>query len=99
MGLFNKGDNVKTWYFIISSVICLAIHYGIMALIFRDYYFIFLLDTAFAILYSIFIAFDTINIKKKFSCDDYIIAAIILDIDIIRLFIVFLRLFGFKGNK
>ena len=96
IGLFNKGNAPKVWYFILSSVICLIIHYGILALIFRDYYFIFLLDTAYVILYSIVIAYDTITIKKKFSCDDYIVAAIILDIDIIRLFISLLRLFGFK---
>ena len=98
IGLFNKGDDAKAWYFILSSVLCLAVHYGIMALIFRSYYYIFLYDTCFAILYALFIAFDTINIKKHFSLDDYIAAAIILDIDIIRLFLILLRLFGSKND-
>ena len=98
IGLFNKGDNSKVWYFILSSAVCLVIHYCILAIIFRNYYIIFLLDTAFAILYSIYIAFDTINIKKNFSLDDYIAAAIILDIDIIRLFLILLRLFGSKND-
>ena len=94
IGLFNKGGDLKAWFFIISSLICLAIHYGIMALIFRSYYLIFLYDTIFAILYSIFIAFDTINIKQNFSLDEYIFACIILTTDIIRLFTILLRKFG-----
>ena len=69
-----------------------------MALIFRSYYYVFLYDTAFAIFYALFIAFDTINIKKNFSLDDYIAAAIILDIDIIRLFLILLRIFGSKND-
>jgi FtsH-binding integral membrane protein len=44
------------------------------------------------------IAFDTINIKKHFSLDDYIAAAIILDIDIIRLFLILLKIFGSKND-
>ena len=69
-----------------------------MALIFRSYYYIFLYDTIFAIIYALYIAFDTINIKQNLSCDDYIAAAIILDIDIIRLFIILLRIFGSKKD-
>ena len=98
IGLFNKGGDAKAWFFIISSLICLALHYGIMALIFRSYYYIFLYDTIFAIIYALYIAFDTINIKQNLSCDDYIAAAIILDIDIIRLFIILLRIFGSKKD-
>ena len=98
IGLFNKGGDAKAWFFIISSLICLALHYGIMALIFRSYYYIFLYDTIFAIIYALYIAFDTIIIKQNLSCDDYIAAAIILDIDIIRLFIILLRIFGSKKD-
>jgi len=99
IGLFNKGGNIKAWFFIISSAICLVIHYAIMALIFRSYYYIFLYDTAFAILYSLYIAFDTIVIKESYSLDDYILAAIILTIDIIRLFLILLKIFGSSNNN
>ena len=98
IGLFNKGGNLKVWFFIVSSLICLAIHYGIMALIFRSHYLIFLYDTIFAILYSAYIAFDTIYIKEHFSLDDYILACIILTVDIVRLFTILLKLFG-NNNK
>ena len=99
IGLFNKGGNLQFWYFIISSLTFLAMHYGIMALIFRSYYLIFLYDTGFAVLYSLYIAFDTITIKKTFSLDDYILASIILTIDIIRLFLILLKYFGDRKNK
>ena len=98
IGLFNKGGNLKSWFFIISSLICLAIHYGIMALIFRSHYLIFLYDTIFAILYSAYIAFDTIVIKKTYSLDDYILACVILTVDIIRLFTILLKIFGNKNK-
>ena len=98
-GLFNKGGNLKSWYFIISSMICLVIHYAIMALIFRGYYYIFLYDTGYACLYSLFIAFDTIAIKESLHIDEYIAAAIVLTIDIIRLFLILLRILGNSSNN
>ena len=69
-----------------------------MALIFRSHYLIFLYDTIFAILYSAYIAFDTIVIKETYSLDDYILACVILTVDIIRLFTILLKIFGNKNK-
>ena len=99
VGLFDKGDGLKFWYLLIGSVSCLVIHYGIMALIFRSYYLNFLYCHIVAIFYSLYIAFDTLVIKETYSIDDYILGAIILTLDIVRLFLFLLRLFGGGGSK
>lgn len=96
IGLFNKGINAKIWYFILASIICIIIHYAIMALVFRSYYYIFLYESGYAILYAVIIAVDTITIKESGNLDGYIAGAIILDIDILRLFLMFLYMFGKK---
>ena len=54
----------------------------------------------FVFLYSVYILVDTRNICQKFSKDDYIIAAVILYMDIIMLFLKLLELFGaLSGNN
>ena len=71
-----------------------------MALIFRSYYMLFLYDVIGALLYTIYIAFDAIIIRDGLSIDDYIFAAFILTIDLIRLFIIILKILGsINGNK
>lgn len=100
LGLFNKGGDVKFYHFFITSLICLIVHYAILAIIYKRYYLLFLYDTIVALFYSFFIAFDTIAIKEFLSIDEYIYAAFILTIDIIRLFIILLQIFSnSSGNK
>lgn len=99
IGLFNKGEGVTTCMFILVSTICLFLHYGAIALIFRNHYYIFLYDTIYAILYALFISIDTLIIKESFSVDDYILAAIILTLDIIRLFLFILLCCLFRGSS
>ena len=72
VGLLNKGYGAKFWYFIISSLIALIVHYAILALILRSDYLYLLYCTIYALLYSFYIAFDTIVIKEGLSLDDYI---------------------------
>jgi FtsH-binding integral membrane protein len=71
-----------------------------MAAIFRSNYMIFLYDIIGALIYTIYIAFDAIIIRDALSIDDYIFAAFILTIDLIRLFIIILKILGsISGNK
>ena len=99
VGLLNKGYGAKFWYFIISSLIALIVHYAILALILRSDYLYLLYCTIYALLYSFYIAFDTIVIKEGLSLDDYIYGAFILTIDIIRLFILLLQIFGQSSGR
>ena len=99
VGLFDKGDGLKFWYLFVASFSCLAIQYGIMALIFRSHYLNFLYCSILAILYALYISFDTLVIKETYSVDDYILGAIILTLDIIRFFIIILKLLGGNNNK
>ena len=99
VGLLNKGYGAKFWYFIISSLIALIVHYAILALILRSDYLYLLYCTIYALLYSFYIAFDTIVIKEGLSLDDYIYGAFILTIDIIRLFIFLLQIFGQSSGR
>jgi FtsH-binding integral membrane protein len=97
IALFNKID-IK--YFTISLVafMFLAIAYGLLALIVRNYYLIFLYCMLGGIVFALFIAYDTILIRDKFDIDDYIFAALTLYFDIIRLFIFILRILGSRKN-
>ena len=98
--LIDKNREIKAWHFIIGSLILLCIQFGVMALIFRSYYMLFLYDVIGALLYTIYIAFDAIIIRDGLSIDDYIFAAFILTIDLIRLFIIILKILGsINGNK
>ena len=98
--LIDKNRDIKAWHFIIGSLILLCIQFGVMALIFRSYYMLFLYDVIGALLYTIYIAFDAIIIRDGLSIDDYIFAAFILTIDLIRLFIIILKILGsINGNK
>ena len=47
-----------------------------------------------ALLFSIYIVFDTRMIMKKLAVDEYIIGALMIYIDIIQLFLYILALFG-----
>lgn len=51
-----------------------------------------------AILFSLFLIFDTQMIMKKFSPEDYITATITLYLDIINIFINILRVMGERRN-
>ena len=98
IGLFDKGSNLKCYIIFLVSLLFLGIHYGLMAAIFRTDYLIFLYVTCCVVIYSFYISFDILIIKETFSLDDYILASIILTLDIVRLFIFLLKLFGNSGN-
>lgn len=51
-----------------------------------------------AILFSLFLIFDTHMIMKKFSPEDYILATITLYLDIINIFVHILRVMGERRN-
>ena len=94
VGAFIKTKKLKFWYLFVPSVVCIIIHYVIMILIFRKYYLYFFYCSLVAFVYALFIAFDTIIIKETYSVDEYILGALALTIDIIKLFIIILEYFG-----
>ena len=94
VGFFIKTTNLQPWHLFIPSIVCLIIHYVIMVLIFRSNYLYFLYCSIVALCYALYISFDTLQIKEIYSVDDYIFGAIILTLDIIRLFVIILSYFG-----
>lgn len=98
IGLFDKGENIKFYIIFLVSLLFLGIHYGLMAAIFRSHYMLFLYVTCGTAVYSLYIAIDVLVIKETFSLDDYILASLILTIDIIRLFLFVLKFLGNRGG-
>ena len=94
VGFFIKTKELKFYHLFIPSIASLIIHYIAMVLIFRSNYLYFFYCSIIAIFYALYISFDTIVIKEGFSVDDYILGAIILTLDIVRLFIIILSYFG-----
>ena len=86
--LLYKGDESKCCHFFMVSFIGLLIHFGIVALIFKDHYIIFLCDTAGVLLYSIYIDFDILSIIEKYNIDEYTLATFRLILDTIGMFSV-----------
>ena len=97
IALFNKID-IKYFTIILVVFMYLAVGYGLLALIIRNYYLIFLYCMLGGIVFSLLIAYDTILIRDNFDVDDYIFAALTLYFDIIRLFIFILRMLGSRKN-
>ena len=90
--------------FLFFFVCCvLGILYGILAIIFKNYYLEFLFCLIGAIIFTIFLIYDTQKISQVdgnyLTIDDYIFAAIVLYIDIIRLFVYLLRILGRLSGK
>ena len=94
VGFFIKINNIKFWHLFVPSVVCLIIHYIVMILIFRKNYLYFFYCSLCALVYALAISADTIIIKEELTVDDYILGAISLTLDIIKLFIMILYYFG-----
>ena len=94
VGAFIKTKKLKFWYLFVPSVVCIIIHYVVMILIFRKYYLYFFYCSLAAFSYALFIAFDTIIIKETYSVDEYILGALALTFDIVKLFFIILEYFG-----
>ena len=93
IALFNKIE-IGYCNIVLIGLLFLGLNYGILALIYRSYYLYFLYCLIGGIIYALFIAYDTTVIRDEFSIDDYAFAALTLYFDIIRLFILILRIFG-----
>ena len=100
-----KKISLKFLYLCIIIVAILGIIYGLLALIFRNYYLEFLFCLIGAILFTLILVYDTQKITQfdnnnYITIDDYIFAALVLYTDIIRLFIEVLKIFGrFYGGR
>ena len=66
----------------------------IFSFLFRSLFIYLIVQGVMVVLTSIYIIFDTRLIMSKMSYDDYIIAALLLYIDIINLFLYLLSIFG-----
>ena len=75
-------------------LIFIGITYGLLALIFRNYYLNFLFCLIGALIFELFIVNDTQLIRDQYDIDDYIFASLTLYFDIIRLFIQILKILG-----
>ena len=98
---FDKID-IGYLYFTIISLCELAFTYGLLAFIYRSYYLLhFLYCLLGGIIFSFYIAYDTIRTRNHFIYDDYILAAMTLYFNIIRLFIQIIKILGAKsqGNR
>lgn len=83
--------------FLIITVF-LGFIYGLLSIIFRNYYLEFLFCLIGAIVFTLMLIYDTQQIsqfdKSLLTIDDYIYAALILYTDIIRMFLQILRILG-----
>lgn len=98
IALFNKIE-IKYLAMSLVSLLFLLVTYGLLALIIRNYYLIFLYCLLGALVFTLYIVYDTILIRDEFDIDDYIFAALTLYFDIIRLFILILRLLGSRSRE
>ena len=99
ISLFNLID-IKYLYMTLIALFFCALNYGILALIYKSNYLYFLYCLIAAILYILFIVYDTTVIRDEFDIDDYAYGALTLYFDIIRLFIILLQILGnFRGNR
>ena len=93
ISLCNKID-MKFLGMSLIILIFIGLTYGLLALIFRSYYLNFLFCLIGAIIFELFIVYDTQLIRDQYDIDDYIFAALTLYFDIIRLFIQLLKILG-----
>lgn len=91
--------NLRFLGMILIILIFLAATYGILALIMRKYYLNFLYCLIGAILFALFIVYDTQLIRDEYDMDDYIFAALTLYFDVIRLFVQILKLIGYRDAR
>lgn len=99
-----KKISLKFLCLCIIIIAILGIMYGLLALIFRNYYLEFLYCLIGAIFFTLILVYDTQKITQfnnnDITVDDYIFAALILYTDIIRLFIQILKILGrFYGGR
>ena len=83
----------------IISLAFIAITYGLLALFTRNYYLIYFYCLIIAVIYALYLIYDTQLIRDKFSIDDYIFAALTLYFDTVRLFISILRILGGSSSN
>ena len=98
IALFNKIE-IGYCNIVLIGLLFLGLCYGILAAIYRNYYLYFLYCLIGGIIYALFIAYDTILIRDFLSIDDYAFGALTLYFDIIRLFLLILKIFGGGGNR
>jgi FtsH-binding integral membrane protein len=78
-----KSEQVGYLYGFACAFMFAAIPVILFALIFPSYWITILVEFIFVVLFSIYIIFDTRMIMKHYTYDEYIVAAMMLYIDII----------------
>jgi FtsH-binding integral membrane protein len=91
--------NIKFLGMVLIILLFFGFTYGLLALIMRNYYINFLYCLIGAIIFALFIVYDTQLIRDEYDVDDYIFAALTLYFDIIRLFVQILKLIGYRDAR
>ena len=91
--------NIKFLGMVLIILLFFGVTYGLLALIMRNYYINFLYCLIGAIIFALFIVYDTQLIRDEYDVDDYIFAALTLYFDIIRLFVQILKLIGYRDAR
>jgi FtsH-binding integral membrane protein len=93
-----KKISLRYILILVIITIFLGFIYGLLSIIFRNYYLEFLFCLIGAIVFTLILIYDTQQIsqfdKSLLTIDDYIYAALILYTDIIRMFLQILRILG-----
>ena len=93
-----KKISLKYILIFLIITVFLGLIYGLLSLIFRNYYLEFCFCLIGAVVFSLILLYDTQQIsqldKSFLTIDDYIYAALLLYTDIIRMFIQILRILG-----
>ena len=98
IALFNKIQ-IGYLHIVLIALLFLGLDYAILAAVYRSYYLYFVYCAIGGIIYALFLAYDTTLIRDEFDIDDYAFGALTLYFDIIRLFILILRIFGASSNR
>ncbi|KAK9501571.1 hypothetical protein O3M35_012274 [Rhynocoris fuscipes] len=90
----NNNNNNSLFVFVsrLFASVCLLIVGGLLQIFFTNTIFEIVISLAGALVFSLFIIYDTQNIMKRVSPEEYVSATIELYLDIVNLFIYILRI-------
>lgn len=94
MALFMNDEQMGCCYIFGFALIAILIPMIIMSWFFMNQFMYIVITAGLVLLAAFYIVWDTRMIMERFGYDDYIIAAIILYVDIINLFLKVLALMG-----
>lgn len=91
---FQSKRDFSSWGAGLFAALCVLLVAGLMQIFFQSVLFDRMLGVAGALIFSLYIIYDTHMIMKKVSPEEYIHASVMLYLDIINLFLEILRAMG-----